>query len=298
MSRIQNLKNRLAKGDKIILDGATGTELQRRGVEVKLPLWSASALITSPDVVQEVHKDYIRAGADIITTNTFRTDRHSLEKGGLGEKTEELNKLAVILAKNARKGTGKTDVVIAGGLSPLEDCYKPDCVPSEKELLDIHRENAKYLAEAGVDLLFVETMNSISESKIALEVSKETGLDVAISFVCSKDGNLLSGESIENAVKAIAPFDPIAIFTNCQQSHIIGSSLKRLLQATDIPIGVYANGEGHPDDEDGWGFCEGVTARKYLKCAEQWLAEGASIIGGCCGTSPEYIGLINKYLSK
>ncbi len=159
---------RLQSGRVLILDGATGTELDRRGVDTSLPLWSARALIVAPEIVRQVHHDYLAAGADIITTNTFRTHRRTLTRAGVGARTRELTQLAVTLAREAIAHSGRT-AYIAGSMSPLEDCYSPALVPSADELRAEHLEMARDLAEAGCDLLLVETMNSIREAVIAAE---------------------------------------------------------------------------------------------------------------------------------
>lgn len=300
MSRIQTLKKRLAQGKKILLAGACGTEIQRRGVKTELPLWSASALLTHPEVVRKIHRDYIDAGAEIITTNTFRTNRRTLQKVGIGDKARELTRLAFSLADKARKDSQRNDVLIGGSLAPVEDCYSPGLIPSKEHLKNEHAEQSQYLAEAGVDFIFIETMNSIEEAVVALEAAQKTGLEVAVSFVCNDVGNLLSGESIEKAFNRILPFEPFAILTNCSSPTTIGVSLERLLKVSDdvIPIGVYGNGDGQPDNGLGWKFTGNMNADRYLLYVKKWLVDGASIIGGCCGTNPDYIRLIKEFLNK
>lgn len=297
MDRIKILRNRLKNKEKILLAGACGTEIQRRDVETTLPLWSASALLTHPEVVRTIHEDYIDAGADIITTNTFRTNRRTLEKINKGEQARELTRLAVSLAQEARKRTGKIDVVIGGSVAPLEDCYQPTLVPSDDKLLREHSEQARYLADSGVDFIFIETMNAIREAKAAMEGCQKAGLFAAISFVCNADGNLLSGESIEDALSVVLPFNPIAILTNCSPPKIAEVSLYKLLKIANIPVGIYANGDGHPDDRLGWKFIGNMPPEEYLIFTEKWLRDGVSIIGGCCGTNPEYIKLIRQFIS-
>jgi homocysteine S-methyltransferase len=216
MSPIDTLKIRLQSGEKILLAGACGTEIQRRGVRTELPLWSASANETHPHVVRELHKDYIDAGAEIITTNTFRTNLRTLRKIDQPEKARELTLEACRLAKEARGESRRAEVVIGGSLAPVEDCYEVNLVPSDEELREEHSAWARDLADGGADFLFVETMNCIREAVAATRASRETGLDVAVSFVCNKKGDLLSGESIESAVQAVLPFEPFAILTNCR----------------------------------------------------------------------------------
>lgn len=297
MPYIQTLKNRLNNKEKILLAGACGTEIQRRGVKTTLPLWSASALLTAPDVVQQIHEDYIKAGADIITTNTFRTNRRTLEKIGKGHTAKELTKIAVSLAQEARKKNEKHNVVIGGSIAPLEDCYEPKLVPDHAALLKEHSEQAEYLAEAGVDFIFIETMNTIREAKAALGAARRAGLETIVSFVCNKDGDLLSGELIEDAYNSVLAYAPLAILTNCSPPKVSEVSLYKLLNISNLPVGIYANGDGRPDDELGWKFTDCNLPEDYLNFAKKWLKDGTSIVGGCCGTNPDYIKLIRQYIS-
>jgi homocysteine S-methyltransferase len=297
MSNVEILKQKLARKEKILINGPTGTEIQRRGVSTKLPLWSAAPLLTHPDIVRTIHEDYISAGAEIIVTNTFRTNVRTLERIGLGELSTSLTHLAVKLAKEARENSGKKDVIIAGDIAPLEDCYTPSLVPSERELLEEHRRNADDLAKAGVDIIQIETVGTIREGLAMAKAAHETGLDFIFSFICNADGNLLSGESIEDAVQAISAFNPLAFATNCRPPATINASVYKLLKASEKPVGVYANGVGCPADDLGWEFCKtGVSAHEYLKYAKKWVNDGVTLIGGCCGTTPEYIKLIKEFI--
>jgi homocysteine S-methyltransferase len=169
----------LAAGRVLLLDGATGTELQRRGVDTGLPLWSARALVEAPDVLRAIHADYIAAGADIITTNTFRTHGRTLTRASLGERTRALTPLAVKIAREAAQ-QADLKIFVAGSMSPLEDCYSPQLVPPDGELWIEHAEMARDLAQAGCDLLLVETMNTIREAVIA-RVRGGYGLPVCVS---------------------------------------------------------------------------------------------------------------------
>ena len=116
----------------LLLDGATGTELDRRGCDVSLPLWSGKSLIEAPEVVEQIHADYLRAGSDAIITNSFRTHRRSLDKGGVADRAKELTALSVDLAKSAREAV-KPDAMILGSVAPQEDCYHPELAPTVAE---------------------------------------------------------------------------------------------------------------------------------------------------------------------
>ncbi|MEK9139284.1 MAG: homocysteine S-methyltransferase family protein, partial [Bacteroidota bacterium] len=128
------LSRMLASRTPLILDGAMGTELQRRGVDTGLPLWSANALMVHPEVILQIHKEYIEAGADIITTNTFRTTRRTFQRANLPDRSHALTKTALKLAQQARESFPDRQLLVAGSIAPVEDCYRPDLVPSEKEM--------------------------------------------------------------------------------------------------------------------------------------------------------------------
>ena len=139
------------KGAQILLlDGATGTELDRRGVDIGLPLWSARALLEAPGVLAEIHRDYLEAGAGAITTNTFRTHRRTLDKIGLGDRAAELTGLAVTIARRARDDI-RPDAPVLGSVAPLEECYRPDLAPDDAACRGEHGE-VKSLQEFHADV--------------------------------------------------------------------------------------------------------------------------------------------------
>ncbi|NTU65860.1 MAG: homocysteine S-methyltransferase family protein [Chloroflexi bacterium] len=302
----------LASGRVLLLDGATGTELQRRGVDTTLPLWSARALLDAHEALYAIHRDYITAGADIITTNTFRTHRRTLARAGLGERTRELTQLAVAIARETARQADR-QVFIAGSISPLEDCYSPQLVPPDGELWIEHAEMARNLAQAGCDLLLIETMNTIREAVIAVRCAATTGLPVCVSFVVGLNGlppdqasaldvdealaplTLLSGESITEAVRAVQRWQPAVILINCVPLAYIDRAFDELRTACHGPIGLYAN-VGHADDEIGWALTDDVRPAAYAQYARQWIRQGAAIIGGCCGTTPEHIAAVKEVM--
>jgi S-methylmethionine-dependent homocysteine/selenocysteine methylase len=285
----------LASKPLVILDGAMGTELLNRGADISFPLWSARPLITRPQLVQQIHEDYIRAGADIITTNTFRTNRRALQRAGIGERTRELNCLAVKLAQQARLIAPDRRILIAGSIAPAEDCYSPDLVPSDAELRVEHGELAHILAEAGADFLLIETMMNIREARIAAEAARQSGLEFVVSFVCGRDGNLLSGESLADAARAVEPFQPTMFSINCASPRDSITALEKLGVVTSLPLGVYAN-TGTPQKDEVAQFRPEVDVRGYAECAARWKAMGARMIGGCCGTTPEHIRVVAALL--
>ncbi|MGH2582091.1 MAG: homocysteine S-methyltransferase family protein, partial [Anaerolineales bacterium] len=204
---MNRLLQRLAEPRPVILDGATGTELERRGVDTSTSIWSAVALLEAPHLVEQVHRDYLEAGAEVIITNTFRTHRHNLEKVGMGEEAARLTTLAVAIAQKAVRESGK-EAFVAGSMAPLEDSYSLETPLSREQYLREHLEMARNLAAAGVDLLLIETMKDIVEAEAAAEAAQSTELPFGVSFICRPDGKLLSDETLADAVRAIEPHNP------------------------------------------------------------------------------------------
>jgi len=278
---------RLSSGPPLLLDAAMGTELQRRDADTKLPLWSASALIRDPELVWTIHSDEVSAGAEILTANTFRTHARSLAKAGLAKRSGELGALAVQLAHQAAAAPGR-DIFVAGSLSPLEDCYRPDLVPDDAALAREHGAQARFLADAGVDLILAETHNTIREAAAALRAAKATGIPVFVSLVTDGKGSLLSGESIADAAKALLQLGPDALGINCVPAARLAGDLAVLAAAAPgVPLLAYGN-LGLPDDSRGWAFTEELSPEEYAETARGWIERGARIVGGCCGTTPAH----------
>lgn len=289
----------LAQRSVLILDGAMGTELDRRGVDIGLPLWSANALLHAPDIVRLIHEDYIAAGADIITTNTFRTNRRVFQRAGLADRSFELTARAVECAHHARERFPDRTILIAGSVAPVEDCYRPELVPSTAELEDEHGEQTERLARLGVDVLLIETMTTIREATAACTAARATNKEVIVSFTCRADGTLYGGEPLSNAVHAVASLQPTMLSLNCISPrhlnpllHHLSHLLSRIQPHT--PYAVYAN-VGKPDVREGH-MTRDVDEEEYAMFAQQWLGLGASVIGGCCGTTPDDIRRLSDVL--
>lgn len=291
-----NFLERVTQPKPLVLDGATGTELERRAVPVTLPLWSAHALLEAPDVLSQIHADYVRAGADILTANTFRTHRRTLDQAGLGARAEELTALAVRLARQAVTLNAARPRWVAGSLAPLEDCYSPHLVPAISECESEHTAMAQHLAQAGVDLILVETMNTIREARAATRAALATGLPTLTGFVCDDSGRLMSGESVTDAVNAIAPLGVVGVFINCTPVNVILPPFVELYRAVQafggLPItGLYAN-IGHVEDIAGWHNTTDLTPLEYARVAARWMQHGPRLVGGCCGTNPAHIAAL------
>ena len=289
-----NLSLLLARKDICILDGAMGTELHRQGVDIGLPLWSANGLIRAPHIVRNVHFAYLNAGADILTTNTFRTNIRMLQRAGFADRWEELNLRALELAFEARERFRPArPILIAGGLAPVEDSYSPELVPSTAELRDEHGRQAELLAMLGADILLAETMMTIREAEAAAAACAATRKEFAVSFVCRPDGALLSGEPLDEAVAAVRVHDPAALLVNCTSAKNIADA-HRTLRGTGFGVtGCYAN-TGTPEKGEHVQTRHDVTPEEFADHSREWVADGARIVGGCCGTTPQHIALLTR----
>ncbi len=282
-----------------MLDGALGSVLDRRGLPTTLPLWSAVGLLERPDLVRQIHLENLLAGADIITTDTFRTTAHTLRKAGIDPtRASELDTLAVRLAVEARVEAERPKAWIAGSIAPLDDCYLPTFDTPPEVARAEHRAQAANLAAAGVDLIMVETMPTATEAEIALRAAVETGRPATVGFVCAMPDRgepvrLLSGETLDEAVARVSPLGPTAIFVNCAAPPVITAALRELRELTSLPIGAYAN-VGHVDGERGWSPDGGITGEEYAEHAAEWISLGARVVGGCCGTHPEHTAALRR----
>jgi S-methylmethionine-dependent homocysteine/selenocysteine methylase len=289
-----HLTELLARKSILILDGAMGTELKRHGVALDTPLWSAEALLRSPHIVRNTHFAYLHAGADIITTNTFRTNVRTLERAGMEHRWEELNMKAMQLALEARERyIPSRPVLIAGGLAPVEDCYRPDLVPDDAQLLEEHTNQAELLSMLRADFLLVETMMTEREAVIATRAAASTGKDVATSFVCGADGKLLSGEDLVTAARAVVDAGAVLVMINCVSARDMLEPLSRLAASLDVAVGCYANVGDPTTDTSGDVVCN-VDVEGFVVASLGWLAAGARLVGGCCGTTPEHIAGLTR----
>ena len=288
---------RLNKTEPLLLDGATGTELARRGVDTGLPLWSANALLTEEGMhaLKQIHADYLAAGADIITANTFRTHVRALAPSGNGQRALELTGRAVEIARKAiAEAPGDKPRFLAGSISTLEDCYRPDLVPPEDECRAEHSERVHHLVACGVDLLLLETFNTIHEAVIAAKLATISGTPVIVSFVPDSAGRILSGEALTEAAHQLLPLGVVALGVNCGPTPNLATPLEELRSACgpDFPLIAYGN-IGYPDERVGWINTDSEDPLVYCQHAAHWPVH---IVGGCCGTTPAHIAQLRAVL--
>ena len=279
----------------IVMDGSMGNELLARRSDLVTGLWSAQYLIDAPELVKEIHLDYINAGADLIITNTYSTIPSYLSKQKAEDKMPELINLAGKLAREAVKDS-KKKVTVAGSLPPLEESYRPDLVIDKEEAVPIYETLIKGLTPY-VDIFICETMSSIKEMQHVIQalhnLDNKKPVWIAWSLKEDKKNQLRSGESIKEAFNASTSIKPEAYLFNCTDPFAITEGLKQLKELTQKPIGGYPNVFNVPDgwtlDNDVQVSVRDLSVEKFLGFAEEWRNLGATIIGGCCGIGPKFI---------
>jgi S-methylmethionine-dependent homocysteine/selenocysteine methylase len=299
------VRARLDAGEVVVLDGAIGTEILRRQVT-----WADHQLQNRPEVVQAIHASYLMAGADVISTNTFQLSRRSFAQhfkdvehmrhiGADDLETRWANLLCagVRLADKAREEAGLGDTVaVAGAMTTLEWCFRPDLALSSETAEAEYREIAEVFAAAGCDLLLIETVNSVADAVAAARAASAVGLPYWVSFVPDEAGDLFSGETLAQACAALAPLRPDALLVNCAPPADIEAGLRALVRHSRVPVGAYPHiGRFDPPE---WLFTNEYPPARYLESAREWVGSGAQIVGGCCGTTPDHIALLASRLRR
>lgn len=282
----------------IVLDGATGTELERLGLPLRPPLWSAQALLDDPALVRSIHRAYAEAGAQVLTSNSFRT--HARNLGELAHRAPELTALSVQLAREARDAHARVDpqaagIRIAGAISPLEDCFKPADSPGSAAGPE-HRSIAIHVVDAGADLLLIETMGRVDEARAAVIACQGLGRPIWLGVVANADGHLLAGESFTRLVTALADLELQSLLINCTDITHLGAALPALISAAairpDLQLGCYPH-TGHNHPERGW-QTHATTADPFADELTAWSTRlpQVSLLGACCGSTPAWISAL------
>ena len=295
----------LRSGETILLDGATGSELENRGIKMDNS-WCATASLEF-DILKQIHKDYINAGAKIITTNTYASNRMILEVAGVEDKFEEINLAAINAAIQAREECGRDDVLVAGSLShqiPYEDAFRSQ-EEKDKYIKNLTPEYfqksfdelAFFLADNGCDFILLELMYRPDRIDIIFDSASKVGLPVWAGFSSrNKDGLIALTTDYEYSFKKMISnvkhhkLDAVGIM-HCDIS-VIEESIKELKEIYDLPIMAYP--EVAVFNFPHYDMSNVIQPNDYLVEAKKWKDAGAQIIGGCCGTTVEHIKLLNK----
>jgi homocysteine S-methyltransferase len=316
---VSDLAKRLAQGDVIILDGAVGTQLQGMGVPMHGLAWAAQALHTHRDTVRHMHEKYIRAGVDIVTTNTYASARHNLEPLGLGDQVRELNLRAVVLAQQARDRAARARPVwVAGAISNFgiltdgevrhaDHRYSPgrSAITAEQARANL-REQAEVLADAGADLLLVESTGGMVHRRWVLEACLATGLPTWVGFKCrvepgdptvrigyASDTPLREGLDLMRLGGAV-----VTVFHTSLEDTTAALAVVR--QQWSGPVGAYpeASRLDYTAPQRDVSEPTVVSPEAFLERARRWVDDGVQIVGGCCGIDLDYIRRLRDGLPR
>ncbi len=294
MNRYDTLMQRIVKGERILIDGGTGTEVERRGVPQVDNAWNGGGALTHPEIVRQIHEDYIEQGAEIVISNTFATGRHILQDAGWGEHFDLLNRRSVELAIEARENQQRPEVLVAGGVSHWYWVNKP----SLNELQVGVEEQAAIMAEAGVELIMLEMMIEIDRMLVLIEACQKTGLPVWPGLTCELDDQgvmrLEGGETLEDAIAALTDKNIPLINIMHTDVKYVDACLKIVQNSWSGPIGVYAHSGEYTGDQ--WIFDGVISPDDYTAAAEHWLQQGIQVIGGCCGIGVAHIASLQNLI--
>tara|TARA_B100000780_G_scaffold82894_1_gene56650 strand:+ start:282 stop:1187 length:906 start_codon:yes stop_codon:yes gene_type:complete len=285
-----------------LLDGGMGQELLKRSSKDITPLWSTQVMIDEPDIVRDVHIDYIFAGARVITLNAYTMTPERLARDGQIEDFEKLQVAAINAAISAREAAGIPEVKIAGCLPPLVASYHAEVTPKYEAMLKSYSKIVAIQAPH-VDVFLCETMSSIAEAKAALVAAKESGLPVWVSLTIEDNdqGLLRSGEALSDAVAMLDEFGADAKLLNCSKPEAILASWSKMKSDQGL-TGAYGNGFTSIDSLKPGGTVKSMQSRTdlgpaaYAEFAMEWVTNGAGLIGGCCEVGPAHIAELSKRL--
>lgn len=301
------------KNDVTILDGGMGRELMRIGAPFRQPEWSALALTEGPDWVVQAHRNFIDAGAQVITTNSYAIVPFHIGEGRFREEAYDLANLAGELARIAADGAADraNGVRVAGSLPPLFGSYRPDLFVAEEahRIIDPIVEGLT----GHVDFWLGETLGSIAEVLCVRDALDRAGepasalpLWISLTLDDQNFGTLRSGEAVSDAVRAAIDSGATAVLFNCSQAESISEAIHLAADAAAgrVQIGGYANrfiaahsSTGEANDQLS-GFRDDLDPESYCEFVSAWMAAGATIVGGCCGMTPDHIAALAAVASR
>lgn len=285
---MKSFRERLGR-EIILFDGGVGTYLYEKGIFINTCFDELNLI--NPDIVSEVHRDYVNAGADVIETNTFGANRYKLGPHGLETKVHEVNFKGAQIAKKVAGATA----LVAGSVGPLGVQIEPLGKLSYEEAKEAFKEQIRGLLAGGVDLIILETFSLVAELEQAIRAVRELDSEIPliVQVTINDDGNLLSGAPLESFVKGVAGYTPDAIGLNCSVGpKTMLDALEQLKPLTNLPLSVQPNA-GLPQNIGGRNIY--MTSPEYIaEYAKRFIQTGATIIGGCCGTNPNHIKAIRR----
>lgn len=285
---------RLATGKPVVLDGATGTNLQLRGLPAGAPsdIWA----LDNPGEVLRLHRSFLEAGSELILTDTFGSSKLHLAHAGLAERFEQTNRQAVALALEA---ASPYHALVGGSMGPLGEMVEPYGTLTLDAAQAEYAAQARLLSEAGVDVLVIETQFDLGEAEAALKGALSvTNLPIVVSFSYDRGTRTMMGVKPAKMAAVFAPYAPAALGINCGKSLEENLAvLRELRAAANLPLWFKPNA-GLPGTDSAGRTVFSVTPGEMGAAATDWLAEGAQLVGGCCGTSPEHLAAIARTVKQ
>lgn len=285
-----------------LLDGGLGQEISKRAHQPAHALWSVKVMMEKPEIVAEVHKAFVDAGADAITVNAYTTTHSRLARNGHPEWFDQAQQLALDMVQKARDEAAKKSVQITGCLPPLVASYVTDLAMAYDESFIDYQKICAHQGDR-VDVMFCETIGVIAEARAAIDAAKETGKPVYIGYTINDDGSntLRSGEALDEAIQAAVDGGVSGVMINCSIPEAVTKAMPILAQS-GVRFGGYANGFTSIEKLVPGGNVDALEARQdlnpeaYSHFVKDWLDAGATIIGGCCEVGPDHIAYIDQML--
>ncbi len=275
----------------LILDGAMGSMLQQSGLKSSGSLWMSKINLDNPEIVYAIHSMYIEAGADIITTNTFRTNPAAVSESGIKITFDKLVRKSVKIACDAAKDL---PVFIAGSNAPAEDCYQRERKLSLKKIEENHAEHITELIASGCNFILNETQSHFKEIKIIANFCAKNNIPYVMSIFTDEKLKLLSGQKLSEVIKFILDYSPLAVSVNCIRP---GTFLKYYSKGKfNFNWGTYLNcGSGNFTDDN---IQCGIDSSEYTGIIEKILTKNPSFVGSCCGSTPKHTKALKKLLDE
>jgi S-methylmethionine-dependent homocysteine/selenocysteine methylase len=306
---MSSISEHLNNNEILLLDGGVSTEIRRRGVALDKNVWSGLTTKTHPDDVRSVHEDYIEAGAQVITANTFAAARHVLESINLGHESKLINFKSVQLAKEARDNAAAEEVWIAGSMSSMPPLTSHRETAIDGHIESSYQEQAEVLAEAGADLIIAEMMRDVDNASVVISAARATGLPVWIGYSTMMADNGVDVRSLrwknrdettsaldfEEMLKALVPLGGQAAGVMHTRVENTAPALEVLSRYWPGPKLAYAETGKLVFPE--WVYESVSPPDEYAQVIKSWIDDyGVQIVGGCCGTGPEHIRALRALL--
>lgn len=288
MARYESFMERITSGECVLTDGATGTEAERRGIPQLENAWNGGGALSHPDIIRQIHLDYLDAGAEVVISNSFATHLHALADAGEADRFGDYNRRAVELAVEARDGSDAPGALVGAGMSYWSWTDNP---PPAAEMRRAATRQADVMAAAGADVIMLEIMVDLPNLEIMLDAVSGVGLPVWAGLTCRPGDSgviaLRRGGSLSDAVRLLDAH--VVDLVNIMHAEVedISASVADISELWQGPIGVYAHSSTEVDKQ--WVFDDVISPAAYCDLAARWKDQGVSLIGGCCGITTAHV---------